>query len=74
MKKFIILIYLINLLHLPLVVGQNAEKKSGIQFTCLLWEGAVESQLYYGDGDEKFPITPFLDSRSEVHSLKKSRE
>ncbi len=53
---------------------QEPVKEPYLQFTCMLWEGPLESQLFYRDGERYIPVTPFTESRSKAHFLKFSRE
>ena len=54
--------------------AQQQEKKQGIQFSCMLWNGPLPEKIYYQDGQEYHEVIPFTGSRSLPHWLEKSEE
>ena len=56
------------------VHAQQQEKKKGVQFSCMLWEGPLPQKIYYQDGEDYREIIPYTSSRSLPHWLKKSKE
>ena len=56
------------------VCAQQQEKKKGVQFSCMLWEGPLPQKIYYQDGEDYREIIPYTSSRSLPHWLKKSKE
>ena len=56
------------------VCAQQQEKKKGVQFSCMLWEGPLPQKIYYQDGEDYREVVPYTSSRSLPHWLKKSKE
>ena len=54
--------------------AQDQEKKLGIGFSCLLWQGPLPENIYYQDGEDYREVIPFTGSRSLPHRLEKSQE
>ena len=54
--------------------AQDQEKKPGIGFSCLLWQGPLPEKIYYQDGEDYREVIPFTGSRSLPHRLEKSQE
>ena len=56
------------------VCAQQQEKKKGVQFSCMLWEGPLPQKIYYQDGEDYREVIPFTSHRSLPHWLEKSKE
>ena len=56
------------------VCAQQQEKKKGVQFSCMLWEGPLPEKIYYQDGEDYREVVPYTSSRSLPHWLEKSKE
>ena len=56
------------------VCAQQQEKKKGVQFSCMLWEGPLPQKIYYQDGEDYREVVPYTSSRSLPHWLEKSKE
>ena len=56
------------------VHAQGQEKKQGIEFSCMLWNGPLPEKIYYQDGEEYREVIPFTSSRSLPHQLEKSTQ
>jgi hypothetical protein len=56
------------------VHAQGQEKKQGIQFSCMLWNGPLPEKIYYQDGEDYREVVPYTSSRSLPHWLEKSKE
>lgn len=56
------------------VCAQQQEKKKGVQFSCMLWEGPLPQKIYYQDGEGYREVVPYTSSRSLPHWLEKSKE
>jgi hypothetical protein len=54
--------------------SQGQEKKQGIQFSCMLWNGPLPEKIYYQDGKDYREVVPYTSSRSLPHWLEKSKE
>lgn len=54
--------------------AQQQEKKQGIQFSCMLWNGPLPEKIYYQDGQEYHEVIPFTGSRSLPHWLATSKD
>ena len=54
--------------------AQEAEKKRGVQFSCMLWNGPLTEKIYYQDGDDYREVVPYTSHRSLPHWLEKSKE
>jgi hypothetical protein len=57
-----------------IVCAQQQEKKKGVQFSCMLWEGPLPQKVYYQDGEDYREVVPYTSSRSLPHWLEKSKE
>jgi hypothetical protein len=57
-----------------IIEAQTQRQLSKIKFTCLLWEGPLEQELFYRDGDNFNLLEVFTGSRSREHVLAKSSE
>ena len=57
-----------------LLCAQQQEKKKGVQFSCMLWEGPLPQKIYYQDGEDYREVVPYTSSRSLPHWLEKSKE
>jgi hypothetical protein len=57
-----------------IIEAQTQRQLSKIKFTCLLWEGPLEQELFYRDGDNFNILEVFTGSRSREHVLAKSSE
>ena len=51
------------------VCAQQQEKKKGVQFSCMLWEGPLPQKIYYQDGEDYREVVPYTSSRSLPHWL-----
>ena len=56
------------------VHAQGQEKKQGIQFSCMLWNGPLPEKIYYQDGKDYREVVPYTSSRSLPHWLEKSKK
>jgi len=74
MMRFAFSLVLVWACFATVVCAQQQEKKKGVQFSCMLWEGPLPQKIYYQDGEDYREIIPYTSSRSLPHWLKKSKE
>ena len=74
MRRFAFSTVLVWACFATLLCAQQQEKKKGVQFSCMLWEGPLPQKIYYQDGEDYREVVPYTSSRSLPHWLKKSKE
>ena len=67
---YLVVLCLAALCNFP---GQLHAQKH-VQFTCMLWEGQLEQEIYYRDGESYLPIKLREGRRSAVYKLVKSKK
>ncbi len=68
-QKLIAYFSLAIIFSLGIAVAQKPDKAGAIEFSCVLWNGELEQELFFRNGREFLPVVPFKTSRSKTHSL-----